>query len=765
MSEFDVLGPLPEGVAVLEASAGTGKTYTIAALTARYVAAGVPIDQLLVVTFTRMATGELRERVRERLVRAERALELGEAEDGDELGAKLLRDGADVQLLSAAVAGFDAATITTTHGFCQEVLGSLGFAGDVERGCTFVESVDDLIGEVVDDLYVRRFLKHPPAFDRAEAARVVRAAINNPGARLEPQDADPERKPAMRYRLAQVAREELERRKRHNGVMTYDDLLTRLDETLRGPGGDVVAARLRDRYRVVLIDEFQDTDPVQWSIMRRAFGQDATLVLIGDPKQAIYAFRGADVHAYLEAKRAAGVDATLAVNWRSDQGLIDAYDELFGGARLGEEGIVYTKVRAAHPPRLTGVVAPVRVRLVDRAVVGITPKGYARKRTAQEHIARDVADDIVALLDSDARIEGERVKPGDIAVLVRYNREAAAIRETLAAANVPAVINGAGSVFASDSARDWLRLLEALERPTSTLRARAAALTPFLGWSAEDVAGASDDAWEAVHQRLHHWAQVLRVSGIASLTEVVTHEEGLPGRLLPREGGEREMTDLRHLAQLLHAESNREQLGVAALVTWLRRRIAEAGQETEEERSRRLESDKAAVQVLTIHRSKGLEFPIVYYPSLWEPSWIPDRDPEPVFFHDGDTARARRGAGGQRLLPAQGAPRGRAARRGPAARVRRADARASPGRDLVGGIVGEPELAVQPARVRSRGRRRGAGEGRRRADRRAGADEAARGRGAGAGEHQRRGIGAGRPALVERRAAAARLAVRRGLRS
>ncbi len=638
MTEFDVYGELPRGVAVLEASAGTGKTFTIAALAARYVADGVPLDKLLVVTFTRMATGELRERVRDRLVSVERALETRTAHD--RLTALLLQQGVEQRLFSTAVAGFDAATIVTTHGFCKETLGSLGFVGDIERECTFVETVEDLIDEVIDDLYVRRFSWDAPVFSRTEAAKIVRAAIRNPGARLVPDDAEPNHKTAMRHRLAIAARDELERRKRRNGVMTYDDVLVRLDDALKAPGGEVVAQRLRDRYSVVLIDEFQDTDPVQWSIMRRAFGE-STLILIGDPKQAIYAFRGADVHAYLDAKATAATDATLDVNWRSDQGLIDAYDELFGGAKLGHEGIVYTRVRAAlehQQPRISGVSAPVRVRIVDRNVVGLTQTGWAITGPARDFIARDVADDIVALLDSDAQIEGAPVRPGDIAVLVRRNRDAAAIRETLAQAGVPAVINGAGSVFASDSARHWLRLLEALERPASTLRARAAALTSFFGWDAERVAGADDDAWEDVHQRLHHWAQVLRGNGIASLTEVVTRSEGLPGRVLPTEGGEREMTDLRHLAQLLHAEANREHLGIAALVTWLRRRIAESEQEADEERSRRLESDAAAVQVLTIHRSKGLEFPIVYYPSLWEPSWIPgtDRDPEPVLFHDGD---------------------------------------------------------------------------------------------------------------------------------
>ena len=666
---FDVTGPLPTGVTVLEASAGTGKTFTIAALAARYVADGTPLDRLLLVTFTRMATGELRERVRERLVSAEQALEralTGAPPDALDEVVRLLADAPrDVVALrrdhlARALAGFDAATIATTHGFCQEVLAGLGTAGDVERDVTFVEDVGDLVEEVVDDLYVRRFHHgDPPAFTRAEALEVARAAIANHDAPIEPAAVPDDSPAAMRRRLALRVRRELEVRKRRLGVMTYDDLLTRLDGALAGPNGAAAAERLRRRYGVVLVDEFQDTDPVQWNILRRAFGAGgATLVLIGDPKQAIYAFRGADVYAYLEAAATAAERATLAVNWRTDQGLIDAYDALFGGAKLGHQGIVHRTVRASEAnrtPRLSGapVTTPLRIRIAERSepAVGTTPRGYARGPAAREHIARDLAADLAALLASPAEIEvrnedgssrgRRRVRPGHVAVLVRRHRDAALVRDALDAVDVPAVINGAGSVFGTAPAREWLRLLEAIERPTSSTRARAAAMTSFLGWSAERVAAADDDAWEDVHRRLHHWAAVLRRAGVASLTETITLVEGVPGRALRAVDGERRLTDLRHVGQLLHAAATTEQMGTTALTSWLRRRIAAAEQETgDEERSRRLESDAEAVQVLTIHRSKGLEFPVVYLPFLWESTWIDNR-PAPVAYHDPDAGNRR----------------------------------------------------------------------------------------------------------------------------
>ena len=192
---FDIRGPLPSGITVLEASAGTGKTYTIAALAARYVAEGTPLDRLLLVTFTRMATGELRDRVRERLVGAERAL-AGEPTAEADAVVQLLAEGspAEVELrrerLVRALADFDTATIATTHGFCEEVLAGLGVAGDLEPDATLVEDLDDLLGEVVDDLYVRRYMtdEDAPRISRSEAMKIARETMRNPAALIEPRE-------------------------------------------------------------------------------------------------------------------------------------------------------------------------------------------------------------------------------------------------------------------------------------------------------------------------------------------------------------------------------------------------------------------------------------------------------------------------------------------------------------------------------------------------------------------------------------------------
>jgi exodeoxyribonuclease V beta subunit len=653
---FDPAAQLPDGVTVLEASAGTGKTYTIAALATRAVALdGLPLDRLLAVTFTRAATGELRERIRERLARSERLLREGRSVEGDEVDA-LLAAGTDDEVrerrarLRTALADFDAATIVTLHGFCQTVLSALGVAGDLDADPTVVEEVNDLREQVVLDLYLRRFRVHPPLFGLAQARTIVKAAVDLPDVAVLPPDTRRMRDIAeSRARLAAVARTELDARKRRARLLTFDDLLVRLRDALTGDGGEALCERLRARWELVLVDEFQDTDRLQWEVLERAFaGTGRRLVLIGDPKQAIYAFRGADVHAYLRAADQARAVHTLDINWRSDQALIDAYDALLGGAQLGHERIVYRTVRAHHvAPRLHGAPDPaaMRLRVLDRHAPNIarTAKtGVVQVGSARDAVAADCARDLSALLASGAEVEHDGVRrtlaPGDVAVLCRKSDNAQRVYRELERLGVPVVLAGAGNVFDTAAATHWLRLLEALERPAYEGAARVAALTPLLGWDAERLAAATPADLEGIHGRLHRWARLLRTHGVAALAEAITVGEQLPARVLGSAGGERALTDLRHVAELLHRAGTTDGLGATALATWLRRRIADARvSDADQDHARRLESDHLAVQVLTVHRSKGLEFPIVYLPDLWD-VFRPQQD-QPAAFHDASGGR------------------------------------------------------------------------------------------------------------------------------
>ena len=642
---FDVCGPLPTGVTVLEASAGTGKTFTIAALAARYVAEGIPLEQILMVTFTRMATGELRERVRERLVSAEHGLEraLAGAPPEDDAVVRLLATGSagrgrgrGASGSPRALADFDSATIATTHALLP------GGARRPRRARRHRVRHDVRGGHqrpaATRSSTTSTCAASTAAARRSSAAReamaIASAAIDNPAAPIEPADAPDHPIEAMRVRLAGAARKELEARKRRMGVMTYDDLLTRLSDTLEGEGGAVAAARLRDRYRVVLVDEFQDTDPVQWRIMQTAFGDgETTLVLIGDPKQAIYAFRGADVYAYIEARtdrRHAGhADGQLAQRPGPDRRLRRAVrrrearargDRLPARSRAANRG--RAPARRAGPGAAADPGRPARRGRPDRQGLRAA---RARARSTSPATSRPTSSRCCARAPrSTARA---RSAPATSPCSCARTSNASRVRDALEAVDVPAVINGAGSVFGTEPAREWLRVLEAIERPSYPPRARSAALTTILGWTTEQVAAADDDAWEGVHRRLHHWARVLRVKGVASLMEAITLEEGLPARVLG--DGRRRAPDDRPPPRRRAAPrrgdgraDGRDRADGAGCA----QRVLEAAQDNnDEERSRRLESDAEAVQVLTMHRSKGLEFPVVYYPDLWEPSLDPER--------------------------------------------------------------------------------------------------------------------------------------------
>lgn len=646
---FDIRGPLPTGTTLLEASAGTGKTWTIGALVTRYVAEeGVPLEQLLVVTFGRAASQELREQVRHQLVEAERALADDAVPDpgATDVIQLLLDCPADVRRLrharvAQALADFDAATIATIHQFCSLVLDSLGVAGDTDARARLVEDLDDLLVEVVDDLYLRAFAHQPdgspPVFAHKEALAIARTVVNDPQAWLVPADLPREDPAGRRVAFASAVRAELDRRKRRLGVLSYDDLLSQLATALE-PDDSPARVRMRERWRIVLVDEFQDTDPVQWQVFDRAFTGHATMVLIGDPKQAIYAFRGGDVTTYLTASGTATTRQTLGVNRRSDAGLLDGFQALLQGAELGDERIVVRDVTAHHQEsRLVGAPrpAPFRVRVVRRETFGKRGSTALPVGRVRPYIAQDLAHDIRDLVTSEATFEGRRLRPSDVAVICYRHADLSAARAALLEVGVPAVIAGGGSVFATPAAGEWLSLLEALEQPHRTPRVRAAALTCFLGYDAARLDQGGDDLTDELGDRLRSWSEALARRGVAAVVEAAV-SGGMPERLLGRVGGERTLTDLRHIGEVLHEVAQREQMGAVALLAWLREQVVEARDGRGAERTRRLDSDAAAVQLVTIHASKGLQYPIVYLPAL------ADRHvgkPQRPLFHDADGRR------------------------------------------------------------------------------------------------------------------------------
>lgn len=638
---FDIRDPLPPvGTTVLEASAGTGKTWTIGALVTRFVAEGeATLEQMLVVTFGRAASQELRQRVRAQLVEAEHALTDPAAADRDNVLISLLLDAEPDELgrrrrrIRDALGSFDAATIATTHQFCQMVLKSLGVAGDTDSGARLVEDLDDLLVEVVDDLYLRGFAhsEQPPAFSRAEALELARAVVGDPQARLEPRDVERAIDPGRRVGFARLVRQEMDRRKRRLGVLSYDDLLSQLADALIEEDA-AARERMRGRWKVVLVDEFQDTDPVQWQVLGRAFTGHARMVLIGDPKQAIYAFRGGDVVTYLAARESATTERTLATNWRADRPLLERLQVFLEGAALGDEQIVVHPVTAAHArSRLAGAPDPdpFRVRVVRRDQFGRRgPRGLPVK-DVRPHIARDCAHDIRQLLTSGATFDGRPLEPGHVAVLAHTGKNLLEVRAALAEVGVPAVVAGGGSVFATPAAVEWLRLLEALEQPHRSGRVRSAALTSFFGHDAESL-DTDAQLTDRVADRLRDWLEMFHRRGVAAVLEASVIG-GLYERVLRTADGERMLTDLRHVGQALHEAALVDRLGLVALLTWLREQMAEDKAEVASERTRRLDSDAAAVQLVTIHGSKGLQYPVVYLPFVAD-RWAPE--PRIPRFHD-----------------------------------------------------------------------------------------------------------------------------------
>ncbi|CAM3314914.1 exodeoxyribonuclease V subunit beta [Mycobacterium intermedium] len=629
MDRFDLLGPLPtpRSTTVLEASAGTGKTFALAGLVTRYLAeTDVTLDEMLLITFNRAASRELRERVRDQMVDAVAALD-GRKPPANDLVKHLLAGDREVPVvelkrrrarLRAALANFDAATIATTHEFCGSVLKSLGVVGDTDTGLTLQEDLDDLVTEIVNDLYLGHFGRQEdtPLLTYAQALTLAREVVGDPCAQLRPLDPEPGSEAEVRLRFADELKKQLEHRKRRLRILGYDDLLVRLAKALEAedsPARD----RMRRRWRIVLVDEFQDTDPIQWRVLDCAFRGHSTLVLIGDPKQAIYGFRGGDIHTYLQAARKADNRYTLSINWRSDRALVESLQTVMQGATLGHPEIVVREIDAQHDGhRLAGAPhpAPFRLRVVPRSAVGYSGTANVPIDALRRHIPKDLAADIASLLASGATFDGQPIAAGHLAVIVENHRDARACRDALAAAGIPAIYTGDTDVFASAAARDWLCLLEAFDAPQRSGLVRAAACTMFFGETAETLAAEEDALTDRVAGTLRLWVEQARQRGIAAVFEAA-HLAGMGRRVLQQRGGERHMTDLAHIAQLLHETAHREHYGLPALRDWLRKQC-EASRGTIEH-SRRLDSDAAAVQIMTVFVAKGLQFPIVYLPFMF----------------------------------------------------------------------------------------------------------------------------------------------------
>ncbi|WP_349781519.1 exodeoxyribonuclease V subunit beta [Xanthomonas arboricola] len=445
-----------------------------------------------------------------------------------------------------------------------------------------------------------------------------------------------------RIRLLHALREDAIARlallKRQRRVQTYDDLVDGVAHALEGAQAQALVARLRAQYAIALVDEFQDTDDRQWAIFSNVFGEgplaraaglEPALFLIGDPKQAIYGFRGGDVRTYLAAAVTAELAPPLSHNFRSRPGVLAAIDALY--AQAGYTDAFLTDGIAFHPVRpgtkrvdadLQRDGGPAPALTLWRAPeppppIKGRPKPWSANRARELATAACVAAIrgwLAGGRDGTATVNGRPVQAGDIAVLVRSHGEATRMQQALGAVGIPAVAAGKQSLFATDEALELLALLQALLDPGDDSRLRAALATVLIGADAAAIAALAHDGerhrrWQ---QQALDWRERWQRGGPLALVGDLGAAHGQ--RLLALVDGERRLTNYLQLAELLQ-EADARALGPHGLVDWLSRRIANAD-DNDEAQQLRLESDARRVQIVTLHKSKGLEYPLVFLPYI-----------------------------------------------------------------------------------------------------------------------------------------------------
>ena len=628
--------PLPRGT-IVEASAGTGKTYSVAA----YVTHGLAVDEslrignILVTTYTRNAAAELRDRIRGRLATTARLLRSTATEGRDELDADLLAAQADERLamarrLERAVAEFDTATIGTIHSICARILRMAG----IEPGNAGDEDLlERKVAEAVNDAVVTEAAAGR-GWDEGRLAECVTAALRDPFIVpwFDPAGRPPEERDRLERAAGMIRECVAGVQAAMRATPSFDDLLRLAWEEVRRPERAGLVAELRRRFRLAIVDEAQDTSRLQWELFHELFpatpepasgsGDDGRrLIAVGDPKQAIYGFRGADITAYLRFAAGAGLGRphrSLAVNFRSDGPLLTALNEAMAGASFGP-GIEYQPVAAAAhrgasrlvdlpPVEFIGLGDAWATDLAVRKIFELLERGRFAPGPGGEAAEPDLP-----------------IKPRDICVLVRVNAIGRAIEGRLARLGIPAVSTGTASVMEGQVADDLRVLLEAMERPGSGSRVRRAAATMMFGYPLTAVGRLGAEAEQAVQERIAALHGILRAQGIAAMKSALMADVALAGRLAAGSDGERHVVDFAHLVELLHDASR----GRGCDARLMLEQLAELARRDEKSElvSRRVESDEDAVRIMSVHVAKGLEFPCVIVVDDWKEKQQAPRGP------------------------------------------------------------------------------------------------------------------------------------------
>ena len=436
----------------------------------------------------------------------------------------------------------------------------------------------------------------------------------------------------LKTRVFEFAAGELRRRKKEKNVQHFDDLLLSVKNALIAEGGDLLADEIRQRYKAALVDEFQDTDDLQYDILSRLFAfENSLLFLIGDPKQAIYGFRGADIFSYMKASRNAGAKFTLTENWRSRADLITAVNTIFCSLKtpfvfdeIPFEAVKPAGQLSSRPAKDAAI--PFVLWFLDAAIYTAEDKPVA-KADAVRLIADAVGSEISRLLSTGAEVE-----PGNIAVLVRTNVQAQLVKEILTAKNVPSVLYTTANIFDSREAWEVEKILAGIADPANISRLKAAFATELMGVSAEELI--ADDLesrwWEERFARIREYHRSWQRHGFMRMFRQLIAGERIKERVLAQVNGERCLTNVLHLAELLHRRETERNPGVSGIIKWLARQRDPLTSRLEEDQLR-LESDEKAVKIVTIHKSKGLEYDVVFCPFIWESSQLKGGE---FTFHD-----------------------------------------------------------------------------------------------------------------------------------
>ena len=772
--------PLNKGTALVEASAGTGKTFAIGMLVLRAVTElGIPIREVLVVTYTKAATEELRERIRKRFIEA-RTLVINKGEGTTDPVLKEWFDRmADLQLvkkrLDDALTDIDLTEIFTIHGFCQRMLQEHALESGQFFETELLQDTSSLLSEVIEDYWrtrvysldelscrllvssypspeklyksinssgiddatvipesggieqcseeLGRAFKHLRRWFELHGAELLShlAAAAAEGKFKKPL-ADPEGldvvwgalerffhgegvpedidllstqgllerlngrkvkkdkqqafieswpvaddelfaftlaadnlKLSFREDLLHHVQKELARRLYDLGALSFNDLIRRLDHALHSDNGEL-AALIGKRYGAAFIDEFQDTDGSQWSIFSTLFGGGSHyFYLIGDPKQAIYKFRGADIHSYFQARQSADYQYTLEKNYRSHPALVEGINHLFQFSpkpfNYEVDRLPFHAVEAAKSEGEIGLVKD--GRLLDTLIYWQLPENLESNKhdwktgQARELFLRRTVIEITGLLADETgvdclaenhsgEVEARPLQPGDIAILVRNHKEGRTYQAALGEIGLPSVIASKTSVYSSAECEELYLVLDSIIEPANVRKLKSAMAVSWFGLTGNELEALwSDEAlFGSWFDRFLFYHQLWQEKGFLVMIYTLLRDEQVVLHLAAATQGERRITNIYHLIELVSEAEVEEKLGPSQTLSLLLSRIEDARGADDTEL--RLESDEEAVQIVTMHSAKGLQYPVVFCPCLWQRAAFLRREKEIVSFHSED---------------------------------------------------------------------------------------------------------------------------------